>query len=166
MRPPVTQVAGQVSRLRRVDSYAEERSRSTAKEPGGGRGGFQLRQVKPVAYGAIESQDEARTSSGIPEFDRVLGGGIVPGSLILIGGEPGIGKCLAASTRLIDPISGTYSSILEWINNKRPVVSLDEHSHRLSPQSTSAFHDQGVHAIVEVKTKLGRTLRCAQAIRY
>ena len=33
-----------------------------------------------------------RTSSGITEFDRVLGGGIVPGSLVLIGGEPGIGK--------------------------------------------------------------------------
>ena len=33
-----------------------------------------------------------RTSTGLPEVDRVLGGGIVPGSLLLVGGDPGIGK--------------------------------------------------------------------------
>ncbi len=46
----------------------------------------------PISYREIESQDDARTSSGIDEFDRVLGGGIVDGSLVLIGGAPGIGK--------------------------------------------------------------------------
>jgi len=51
-----------------------------------------MREATPVAYSAIESQAEARMSSGIEEFDRVLGGGIVPGSLVLIGGDPGIGK--------------------------------------------------------------------------
>lgn len=57
------------------------------------RGGlFKMREVKPQNYGEIESQDDARSSSGITEFDRVLGGGIVPGSLVLIGGDPGIGK--------------------------------------------------------------------------
>jgi DNA repair protein RadA/Sms len=45
-----------------------------------------------MAYGEIASQDDARFSSGIPELDRVLGGGIVSGSLVLIGGAPGIGK--------------------------------------------------------------------------
>src|SRR2546421_6014635 len=56
------------------------------------RGGFRLREVKPVQYGEIESQTDARVPSGITEFDRVLGGGIVPGTLVLIGGDPGIGK--------------------------------------------------------------------------
>jgi len=51
-----------------------------------------MRDATPVAYNAIESQAEARTATGIEEFDRVLGGGIVPGSLVLIGGDPGIGK--------------------------------------------------------------------------
>jgi DNA repair protein RadA/Sms len=46
----------------------------------------------PVAFSAIEPQDDARISSGFEEFDRVLGGGIVAGSLVLIGGAPGIGK--------------------------------------------------------------------------
>ncbi|MEO8647870.1 MAG: ATPase domain-containing protein, partial [Acidobacteriota bacterium] len=46
----------------------------------------------PISYGQIESQEGARVSTGIDEFDRVLGGGIVTGSLVLIGGSPGIGK--------------------------------------------------------------------------
>ena len=45
-----------------------------------------------MPYVDIESQDDVRISSGVTEFDRVLGGGIVPGTLVLIGGEPGIGK--------------------------------------------------------------------------
>ncbi|MBI5444235.1 MAG: DNA repair protein RadA [Deltaproteobacteria bacterium] len=47
---------------------------------------------KPIPLGQIEGGTEIRTPSGIPELDRVLGGGIVSGSAVLIGGEPGIGK--------------------------------------------------------------------------
>src|SRR5215831_7191448 len=43
-------------------------------------------------YSDIEITHHTRLSTGIDEFDRVLGGGVVPGSLVLIGGEPGIGK--------------------------------------------------------------------------
>jgi DNA repair protein RadA/Sms len=43
-------------------------------------------------YADVETTNATRLSSGIDEFDRVLGGGIVPGSLVLLGGEPGIGK--------------------------------------------------------------------------
>ena len=43
-------------------------------------------------FNEIESEKISRFSSGFEEFDRVLGGGIVPGSVILLGGEPGIGK--------------------------------------------------------------------------
>lgn len=43
-------------------------------------------------YADVELAAAARITSGIDEFDRVLGGGIVPGSLVLLGGEPGIGK--------------------------------------------------------------------------
>lgn len=47
---------------------------------------------KPVALPDVEVADVPRSASGNGELDRVLGGGIVPGALILIGGEPGIGK--------------------------------------------------------------------------
>jgi len=47
---------------------------------------------KPLKLKDIDYSKEERVSVGIAEFDRLLGGGIVPGSLVLIGGEPGIGK--------------------------------------------------------------------------
>ena len=46
----------------------------------------------PVRLREISTEEEPRFSSGILEMDRVLGGGIVPASLVLIGGDPGIGK--------------------------------------------------------------------------
>jgi DNA repair protein RadA/Sms len=46
----------------------------------------------PRLYEEIDTRVSARLTTGIDEFDRVLGGGVVPGSLVLIGGEPGIGK--------------------------------------------------------------------------
>ena len=48
--------------------------------------------AKPVTLEEIESSETERISSGMAELDRVLGGGIVPGSLVLVGGDPGIGK--------------------------------------------------------------------------
>src|SRR2546430_378991 len=40
----------------------------------------------------VEVEEAARISTGVPELDRVLGGGLVPASLVLVGGEPGVGK--------------------------------------------------------------------------
>ena len=51
-----------------------------------------LETVKPFTLAEIEPSDEIRISTHMPEFDRVLGGGIVKGSLVLVGGDPGIGK--------------------------------------------------------------------------
>ncbi|HEX9673446.1 MAG TPA: DNA repair protein RadA [Burkholderiales bacterium] len=47
---------------------------------------------KPRRLSEVEAREEHRMPSGLEEFDRVLGGGLVPGSVVLIGGEPGIGK--------------------------------------------------------------------------
>lgn len=51
-----------------------------------------LEEAKPVPLSAVSSADERRTSTDMKELDRVLGGGIVKGSLVLVGGDPGIGK--------------------------------------------------------------------------
>ena len=72
------------------NSLVEEKLQPARK--GGARNGFKLREVSAVAFTEIEPQDDRRFSSGVTEFDRVLGGGIVPGTLVLIGGDPGIGK--------------------------------------------------------------------------
>jgi DNA repair protein RadA/Sms len=73
------------------NTLVEERFRPTVA-PGGPASVRRVGSVAPTPYGDIESQDDARTVSGIDELDRVLGGGIVAGSLVLIGGPPGIGK--------------------------------------------------------------------------
>lgn len=49
-------------------------------------------RAKPKTLASIEFREEHRMSSGMPELDRVLGGGVVPGSMVLVGGDPGIGK--------------------------------------------------------------------------
>src|SRR6058998_188465 len=91
------------------NSLVEERVVKTKK--GEGRNGFRLPEAKAVAYTEIESQHDVRVSSGVTEFDRVLGGGIVPGTLVLLGGDPGIGK----STLLLqvaDKLSVTGAIVL------------------------------------------------------
>ena len=61
---------------------------------GGSRGSgfFSSRTSKPEPLSAIKFSEEERISLGNAELDRILGGGLVEGSVILIGGEPGIGK--------------------------------------------------------------------------
>lgn len=70
------------------DTLTPERQR-----PARGAGGkLSSDYTRPVPMAAIEFEEEPRIQTGIGEFDRVLGGGIVPGTLVLIGGDPGIGK--------------------------------------------------------------------------
>ncbi len=60
-------------------------------------------KAKPMKLNQVTSVDVSRTRTGLEEFNRVLGGGVVPGSLVLIGGDPGIGKStllLQVSTQL------------------------------------------------------------------
>lgn len=66
---------------------------------------------KPMKLSEVAGREEDRLSSGLSEFDRTLGGGVVPGSLILVGGDPGIGKStllLQACARLADNGSALY----------------------------------------------------------
>jgi len=69
------------------NTLAEEAVRTTPKGLGAGKG-------RKLEFVALEGAHEAspRRLCGLPEFDRVCGGGIVPGSALLVGGDPGIGK--------------------------------------------------------------------------
>ena len=51
-----------------------------------------IHEAQPVKLSGIKTESEIRTATGFEELDRVLGGGIVAGSLVLVGGDPGIGK--------------------------------------------------------------------------
>jgi DNA repair protein RadA/Sms len=103
------------------NTMVEER---VATAPRGGGGGSSLgrkaaKPLRPVPLSEVEAPALARYKTGIGELDRVLGGGIVPGSLVLIGGAPGIGKStitggalgnLAASGRRVLYVSGEESA--------------------------------------------------------
>jgi DNA repair protein RadA/Sms len=75
------------------NSFAEEQP-ATQSAPAAAQSRYNLVSGSASAklYSDIQTSDAPRMSSGIAEFDRVLGGGIVPGALVLLGGEPGIGK--------------------------------------------------------------------------
>ena len=69
-------------------TLVEERAEAAAR-PRRGAGG----EVRPLLRLVdVEVEEAARISTGVPELDRVLGGGLVPASLVLVGGEPGVGK--------------------------------------------------------------------------
>ena len=70
-----------------------------------------VKEAHSVPLDAIEANDAVRLSTGIAEFDRVLGGGAVKRSAILIGGEPGIGK----STLLLQAASASSSSSVKKV---------------------------------------------------
>ena len=85
---------------------------------GGNRFGLIAEAGKLQRLSEVEAREEARSPSGVSEFDRVLGGGLVPGGVVLIGGDPGIGKStlllqsLAAmgATRKVLYVSGEESA--------------------------------------------------------
>jgi DNA repair protein RadA/Sms len=81
---------------------------AVARPAAGGRGGGKGAGAKPVApvpLADVEAADVARLSTGIGELDRVLGGGVVPGSLVLIGGSPGIGKSTLTTMALANLVA-------------------------------------------------------------
>ncbi len=85
------------------NSFVEERVQPTENAaPTVHRYAASTRAGAARLYADIEVGDRARLSTGIDEFDRVLGGGVVAGSLVLLGGEPGIGK----STLLLQAAAG------------------------------------------------------------
>ena len=86
--------SGSVRRARQWNTFVEEpiASKLSAKGISAVRKESTYKDNNPVSLKEINSEEKERTSTGIGELDRVLGGGIVQGSLVLVGGDPGIGK--------------------------------------------------------------------------
>ena len=81
---------GQCPACHEWNSFVEETVEK--KSARGSRSADSSREAKAVPLSQIEMTQEQRVSTGMKELDRVLGGGIVQGSLVLVGGDPGIGK--------------------------------------------------------------------------
>jgi DNA repair protein RadA/Sms len=123
------------------NTMVEERVPDGPGVGGGSGGGSSLsrrsaKAARPVTLSDVEAPALARYETGIGELDRVLGGGIVPGSLVLIGGAPGIGKStitggalgnLAAAGRKVLYVSGEESAAQVRLRAER----LGEHALRV-----------------------------------
>src|SRR3989442_4781601 len=98
------------------------------------RGGGPRRAAKagrPVALAEVEAPALARLSTGIGELDRVLGGGVVPGSLVLIGGSPGIGKSTITAGALGNLAAAGHSVL--YVSGEESAAQVKLRPERLSP---------------------------------
>ena len=112
---------------------------------GSNRYGRVVEAGKSQRLSEIEAREESRIPSGLEEFDRVLGGGLVPGGVVLLGGEPGIGK----STLLLQALAAIGRS------RKALYVSGEESPQQIALRAKRLGVDAG-GVIVCPDTDLGR----------
>ena len=124
----------------------------TDKPVKSGRKPASARAVKPVPIMDIGTADEIRFSTGMGELDRVLGGGAVKGSLVLVGGAPGIGK----STLMLQICKklGEFSKVL-YVSGEESAHQLKLRAQRLDVESENLY--------VLSETCLGNILECVQS---
>ncbi len=111
------------------DAFTEESRQPQAPHEGGPAAA----PSEAVPIDAIVLESEERLMTGIAEFDRVLGGGIVPGTLVLIGGDPGIGK----STLMLQALYGLAGSghRVLYVSGEESIRQIRIRSKRLSTAS-------------------------------
>jgi len=112
------------------------------------KAGTSVMRTPPVSIAAIELEKEYRLSTRIGELDRVLGGGLVPGTLVLIGGDPGIGK----STLMLQALYGLAldNRKVLYVTGEESIRQIRIRSQRLSTISSDmmVLAEIDVHAIV------------------
>ncbi len=87
-------------------------------------------RVKPIPITEVETTAGVRIATAIPELDRVLGGGIVPGSVVLVGGDPGIGK----STLMMQMAASLTQQTVLYITGEESLSQVRLRADRLMPK--------------------------------
>ena len=93
--------------------------------------GLRRETARPVPLSEIDATEEPRLDTHDAELNRVLGGGIVPGSLILLGGEPGIGK----STLLLQTVLGMSDRRILYVSGEESERQIKLRADRLLPDA-------------------------------
>src|SRR5262245_7384084 len=101
----------------------------------GGRGPAPAGAPRAVPLREVRSERSARLGTGIDELDRVLGGGLVPGSLVLLGGAPGIGKSTLAGMALAN-VSGAGEKAL-YVSGEESAAQVRRRAERLGEAALS-----------------------------
>src|SRR4051794_27805464 len=91
--------------------------------------------IKPVALADVKAPAVRRLRTGIGEFDRVLGGGLVPGSLVLIGGAPGIGKSTITGSALGNLAAAGHRVL--YVSGEESAAQVKLRAERLGPAALS-----------------------------
>ena len=115
------------------DTLAEEKPAPSDRHGRSTRGAAS--NVAPVPIDSVALEDEYRVLTGIQEFDRVLGGGIIDGSLILIGGDPGIGKS-TLMLQVLNSLSEKGQKVL-YVSGEESIRQLKMRSQRLNAVSSN-----------------------------
>lgn len=89
-------------------------------------------KIEPVSFDQIEKEDVPRIKTMLNEFDRVLGGGLVPGSLVLLGGDPGIGK----STLMMQLAVALKDQAVLYVTGEESVRQIKIRAERLNAVSS------------------------------
>src|ERR671918_2566124 len=116
-------------------------ARNTLEEvsvPGAGRRGPGRPRAsgpKPVPLRDVKTERSERLGTGIAELDRVLGGGLVPGSLVLLGGAPGIGKSTLAGMALAN-LAGEGRDVL-YVSGEESAAQVRRRAGRLGEAALS-----------------------------
>jgi len=90
---------------------------------------------KPELLDNIKSDEHDRQKTGVPELDRILGGGMVNGSLILLGGEPGVGK----STLALQLALAMKQTTILYVSGEESEEQISLRAHRLKSSSQSCY---------------------------
>lgn len=98
-------------------------------------GGLEMTKKKPVRLHEVETSEEARIDTSSNELNRVLGGGLVPGSLVLIGGEPGIGK----STLVLQVVLNLKGKKTLYVSGEESVKQLKLRAERLKYDAPDCY---------------------------
>ena len=97
--------------------------------------GFEIAKSKPVLISEIETAEEVRIDTRSAELNRVLGGGLVPGSLVLIGGEPGIGK----STLVLQVVLNLTGKRILYVSGEESVKQIKLRAERLQAHNPECY---------------------------
>jgi DNA repair protein RadA/Sms len=107
----------------------------TAQAIGRAAGRTGAKALRPVALRDVKAPEVARLGTGVGEFDRVLGGGLVPGSLVLIGGSPGIGKSTLTSGALGNLAAAGHNVL--YVSGEESAAQVKLRAERLGPGALS-----------------------------
>lgn len=120
-------------------------------------------KIKPMPLSKIETIQEARLDTSDEELNRVLGGGIVPGSITLLGGEPGIGK----STLILQMVLHMQGKKILYVSGEESLQQLKLRAERIQGENAQAYFyaETSLESIFDQVTELKPELLIVDSIQ-